>query len=189
VCENEGQMCHDPNESVPDNWQCVCPQDGVVKGEKAPADCGDSECRLSLCANGANCPHDDCADQGQICVDPSMHDTDDWYCYGNATVGDRPSGEDDDDCDDFLECWWWLILLILLLFCSCCILLLLLIKRKQTNTDRDETKWNREFQAQNEDLEELIEGELDEREEYKGKEKGALSESLLAGSTAGEDEL
>jgi len=189
VCENEGQICYDPDADTPDNWQCVCPQDGFTPGEKVPANCGHNECRLSLCANGADCPHDQCADQGQICVDPSPVEEDNWYCYGNVT--DKAGAQDEDDSCSFLECWWWLILLLLLLCCSCCILLLLLIKRKETNTDRDETKWNKEFQAQNEDLEELIEnedGSEPERSEYKG-EESEYNKSLLHGQQEQEDEL
>ena len=57
-----------------------------------------------------------------------------------------PPGEGDDD-----DCWWcWLLLALLLLCCSCCILAFLLLRKKQNAqaTEKDDERWNHQFEAQ-----------------------------------------
>ena len=73
ICEDVGQKCVDPDRQLDGSWKCVCllPNNQLVEGVRAPADCSFDECSLYSPV---------CVSVGQQCVDVDTNKPGSWRC-------------------------------------------------------------------------------------------------------------
>ncbi|KAJ9451248.1 Neurogenic locus Notch protein [Diplonema papillatum] len=80
-----GQSCQDGDQTVSDDWQCVCDPPASGSATAAPAACGVDECAANLAT---------CVVAGQTCTDPNQTLAGDWTCDCVApAVGSSVAGQ------------------------------------------------------------------------------------------------